>query len=209
MSLFGIYFTSVPKPFWSEYSGEPFLKCIDCEVPLVESNLYVVQKRFVAGEAVFEMAMCERCRDKMAAEYSEETRENISAWITEHMQKAFVDDLPDDGEDSKMIVVSQIEDEEQGEALISKCMDHCLVCEKPRAECHRYSLAGLCQDAQLVAQMTPISRTPLMICSDCEEGMSHLVSKKTRDAWDRFVDEHFDGPPGVESDIPGSYPVAF
>ena len=107
------------------------------------------------------------------------------------------------------MVVSQIEDEEEGDALIRQCMDYCLVCGADRETCHRYSLAGLCQDAQLVAQMTPVSRTPLMICSDCEEGMAHLVSKKTRDAWDRFIDEHFDGPPGVESDVPGSYPVAF
>jgi hypothetical protein len=48
-----------------------------------------------------------------------------------------------------------------------------------------------------------------MICDKCEQSMAGLVSKKTRDAWDRFIEEHFDGPPGVESDLPSSYPVAF
>lgn len=208
MSPFGIYFTSVPKPFWSEYSSEPFLKCVDCDVPLAEANVYVVQKRFVAGEAVFEMAMCERCRNKLAAEYSEETQKNISAWISEHLKKGYENSDSDD-EGSRLVIVTPIEDQEEGESLLKECMDQCLVCEKPRSECHRYSLAGLCQDEQLVVQMSPQSRTPLMICSDCEEGMSHLVSQATRDAWDRFVEEHFDGPPGVESDVPGSYPMAF
>lgn len=209
MSVFGIFFAPIPELFWSEYSGKPFRKCIDCEVPLAESNVYVIQKRFVAGEAVFEMAMCERCRDRMTVEYSEETRRNITAYMTEQFRRRAVDGLEQADDGTQVIEVKQIEEPEDGEALLRQCTEYCLICDTERSKCHRYSLAGLCRDNEIVAQITPISRTPLMVCEKCELGMANLVSAKTRDSWNRFVEEHFDGPPGVEIDSPANYPLAF
>lgn len=214
MSIFGIFFGSIPKPFWSEYSGKPFIKCIDCSVPLPECNTYAIQKRFVAGEAIFEMAMCERCREKMAAEFSEETRQNIANYIREQFQKldaANSDETADTDDPISLatIEVRQIEEAEEGQKLLEQCMDFCVMCGAKRAECHRYSLMGLCRDDEIVVQVTPFGRTPLMICEKCESGTSELVSKQTRDSWDRFMEKHFDGPPGIESDSPTTYPVAF
>lgn len=208
MSAFGIYFGPIPQIFWSAYSGQPFFECIQCAVPLIESNTFVIQKRFVGGEAIFEMAMCERCREKMVAEYSEETRRNISAYIREQFEKLNADRADDDS-NTPVLEVRQIEDPEEGEALLEECIEFCVVCGTRRADCHRYSLTGLCRDDEIVAQSTPIGRTPLMVCEKCESGMADLVSQQTRDSWDRFVQEHFDGPPGVEMDSPTTYPVAF
>ncbi|MDG1897962.1 MAG: hypothetical protein P8J37_23925 [Fuerstiella sp.] len=208
MSSFGIFFAPVPELFWSEYTGAPFFKCVDCEVPLIESNVYVIQKRYVAGEAVFEMAMCERCRDKLTQEYSEETRGNITAYMKEQFQKSAVAGL-DDVEGPQVIEVREIENAEDGDAMLQQCIEHCLVCGTERSKCHRYSLAGLCRDNEIVAQVTPISQTPLMVCEKCELGMADLVSQQTRDSWDRFVEENFDCPPGVEVDSPSHYPMAF
>ena len=208
MSFFGIFFAPVPPPFWSEYSGAPFIKCIDCEVPLLESNVYVVQKKFVAGEAVFEMAMCEKCRNRMTESYSEETKKNITEYMNQQFKKQ-AEEIVGDIDEPQIIHVETIEDPERGEALIDECMNHCLICKAARKDCHRYSLAGLCRDTELVAQLTPVSRTPLMICERCELGMAGMISQQTRDSWDRFIEDHFDGPPGVESDAPNSYPMAF
>lgn len=206
MSIFGIFFTSVPQPFWSEYSGKPFFRCIDCEVPLIEASAYVVQKRIVGGEAVFEMALCEGCRGKMAFDCSEETKARINSFMGEHFRNRAVEGVPDD-EGPQVIEVRRIEDEAQGQELLRRCMDYCLICDRERSECHRYSLAGLCRDDEIVAQISPVSRTPLMICDKCESGMGDLISKQTRDSWDKFVSEHFDGPPGVEVDSPSSFPL--
>jgi len=208
MSFFGIFFAPVPRLFWSEYSGEPFFNCIDCEVPLIESNVYVIQKHYVAGEAIFEMALCERCRDKLTQEYSDETRANITAHMKEQFQKSAAAGL-DDVEGPQIIEVREIENAEDGDALLQRCIEHCLVCGTERSKCHRYSLAGLCRDNEIVAQVTPVSQTPLMVCEKCELGMAGLVSQQTRDSWDHFVEANFDCPPGVEVDSPGSYPMAF
>ena len=210
MSIFGIFFAPIPRPLWSEYSGVPFVRCIDCEVPLLEANAYLIQKKFVAGEAIFEMAMCERCRDRMAQAYSEETRRNIIAYMAEQFcRNAAADTEGDEGEEPRVVEISEIEDPEEGARMLRRCLDYCLMCGTERKKCHRYSLAGLCRDNEVVAQVTPVSQTPVMVCDKCEQGMDNLISQQTRDSWDRFVEEHFDGPPGVESDVPGSYPMVF
>ena len=189
-----VFFSPIPKLLWSEYLDAPFVKCIDCEQPLLETNLFVVNKRFVAGESVFEMAMCNRCREAFASEYSQETK----AAIAEFFRDIFVSNRD-----------ASAEEELAGEELLNHCLNRCCACGTNREECHRYSIAGLCRENDIIAQISNFGQTPLMICSKCEAGMEGLVSKKTRDCWDRFVDEHFDGPPGVEIDSPSSYPVTF
>ena len=208
MSLFGIFFAPIPRVFWSAYSGKPFFSCIDCSVPLIESNMYLIQKRFVAGEAIFEMAMCERCRDKMVQEYSEETRRNINEYIRKQFEQLTTEGA-EDGAGPKTIEVREIEETADGEALLEQCIEFCVMCGAKRSDCRRYSLTGLCRNDEIVAQVTPISRTPLMVCEQCELGMSELISQKTRDSWDRFIEAHFDGPPGIELDSPSTYPIAF
>lgn len=208
MSVFGIFFGAIPKAFWSEYSGKPFFNCIDCSVPLLESNTFVIQKRFVGGEAIFEMAMCERCREKMVSEYSEETKKNIAAYIREQFEKLNAENS-DNADAPNLLEMRQIEDPEEGQALLEQCIEFCVICGANRADCHRYSLTGLCRDDEIIAQVTPLGRTPLMVCEKCELGMADLISQKTRDSWDRFIEKHFDGPPGVESDSPTTYPIAF
>ncbi|MEZ6127242.1 MAG: hypothetical protein R3C59_01005 [Planctomycetaceae bacterium] len=207
MSLFGLFFGPIPEIFWSVYSGEPFLKCIDCEVPLAEANTYIIQKRFVATEAVFEMAMCERCRDKMIQQYSEETRRNITNYLRAQFEKLMEETgVNEDG--TMSFDVREIDDPEEGSAMLHESIDFCILCGTRRSECHRYSLTGVCRDDEIVVQITPMGRTPLMVCEKCELGMNELVSQQTRDAWDRFIQKHF-GPPGIESDSPTSYPIAF
>lgn len=208
MSNFGIYVTSIPKMFWSVYSEKPFQSCLKCKVPLIEANSFVIQKRVVGKETVFEMAMCERCRESMTAEFSEETRKNLTRHMNEQLQEA-AEKLAAEANENGEIVVAQIDDDEVGQKMMNDSLDHCMMCEKARSECHRYSLLSLCSDDMLIAQVTPVVRTPMMMCEDCEGSMSGLISKKTRDQWNHFVEEHFDGPPGVSLDSPSSYPIGF
>ena len=210
MSFFGLFLSAVPKLFWSEYSGKPFFNCIGCKVPLLESNMHSVKKRIVGGEAVIEMAMCVNCQKKQVEQMSEETRENVTAFVKESFQKQLSKNLPEATADGDNIIrIQEIEDPEEGQALLDRCTNHCVVCGIERSKCHRYSLDGTCQESQLIVQVTPIGQTPLMICDGCEQQMAELISQKTRDSWDRFMEEHFDGPPGVEIDSPDHYPMTF
>ncbi|MCR9200583.1 MAG: hypothetical protein NXI04_18250 [Planctomycetaceae bacterium] len=208
MSFFGVFFSAVPKLFWSEYSGEPFRQCIACKVPLLEANMHVVKKKIVGNEAVLEMALCNRCQQQQMEEMSEETRKNLTAFMSEQFQKMTAEQLSGDEDGPRVIEVVEVTDEQEGQDLLQRCTDNCIVCGIDRDSCHRYSLAGVCQDSQLVVQVTPLGQTPMMVCEKCEEKMNDLISQETRDSWDRFVEEHLDGPPGVELDSPSTFPMS-
>ena len=216
----GLRFLPVPRLFWSAYTDVPFQTCIDCKRDLSESSVYIVQKRIVAGETVFELAICESCRCRLTETYSEETRAALTSRMTEYFRlrnvrpsTLSVEKNSDNGDASP----NQVADPDGGLAmpqqdsqeLLDRCMNFCLICDRPRELCRRYSLAGLCQQTEIVIQTSLIGQSPVMVCDDCEASLAGLISQKTRESWDRFVDEHFDGPPAIDIEDPSYSPVAF
>ncbi|MEO2036436.1 MAG: hypothetical protein ABGZ35_30550 [Planctomycetaceae bacterium] len=186
-----IWFTPVPKLFWSEYSEGPFAQCIDCKCELEDCEFYLVQKCYVGTEPVFEFAICSTCRTDVSSRCSDETNRAIHSFLLEYLSRR-------EHEFEELTEMSDV---------LSKCMDECIICARARSECHRYTVGGLCHELDLVIQHGAQAQSPLMICQNCEASMSELVSKKTRETWDRFVEENFDGPPGVGLDLPSGTPV--
>lgn len=70
--------------------------------------------------------------------------------------------------------------------------DECALCENTREALAspEYALVAGCQGDSVLESH--------LICIHCMEEMSELVSKKTRDSWNRFVEENF---PGVPADF--------
>ncbi len=70
--------------------------------------------------------------------------------------------------------------------------EECVLCGKQQDETPNgeYALVAACLGEQLLDMN--------MVCGECVEIMNTLVSKKTRDVWDRFVQENF---PGVPADL--------
>ena len=195
----------IPREFYSEYTELPFSTCIDCECSLLdEETVYSVVKHIVGKEIVFEMAICMPCAAKMREEYSEETSENIQGYIEQKLQEKLnklMDSMPPSLE---------MEDEEESFTL-EEGLATCAFCKKPRSECHRYEMVGLFQEDEILLESGHgISfSSPMMLCQDCNSEVSKLISKKTSDTWDRFIEEHFDGPPGIEIDGPKMEPILF
>ena len=75
--------------------------------------------------------------------------------------------------------------------------DECAFCEKTRAEARdeEFGLAGICQGDRMVDSA--------MICIDCMEAMHEVLSKETRETWDRFREENFPGVPADFEPFPG------
>ncbi len=177
----------IPKIFYSEETEEPFARCIDCECDLLTEGLnYTVQKVFVRKEAVFEYAMCRGCAEKLRTELSEGT------------QLAYQSFLFSSAGLSNRVELVRDSDSHQFDEWIESC----LVCHKSRNDCYRFSLCGLLSGSSLI-----LAEFPAMICDDCEREMGALTSKDTQDRWNRFVEENFDGPPGIESDSPYTQPM--
>lgn len=186
-----LWFTPVPRLFWSEYSEAPFAECVDCGCELNESDFYLIQKCYVGTEPVFEFAICNRCRASVSARCSEETNRNVQAFLLDLLQ----------AREQTLEELSEVDD------VLNKCLEHCLICNRARSTCHRYNIGGLFRMSDLVVQLSPQAQSPLMICQHCEAAMGELISQQTRETWDRFVEDNFDGPPGIDLDLPTGTPV--
>lgn len=70
--------------------------------------------------------------------------------------------------------------------------DDCSLCEKTfeQVKDGEYGLVGVCHGSSM--------HDSAMICYDCMEAMSEIMSEETRRTWDRFREENF---PGVPSDF--------
>lgn len=194
---------SIPRDFYSEYTELPFARCIDCDCSLFESDtLYTVIKHIVGKEIVFEMAICMQCAARMREQYSRETSQNIQAYIEEKLREKLIRTLEN---------IEDLSDDEEETFTVDDGLGHCAFCEKPRPACHRYEIVGIfLADEIILDSGQGISfSSPMMLCQECNSEVSKLISKQTRDMWDRFVEEHFDGPPGIEVDGPKVEPILF
>jgi hypothetical protein len=83
-----------------------------------------------------------------------------------------------------------------------RAMSSCGLCGKPRTDCHRYSLGTACFGGCLVTAAPDADNlgSPFLICEDCELNLNECLSQQTRDSWNRFVEDNFDGPPALSVD---------
>jgi len=182
----------IPKTFWSEYTDAAFSSCINCNRDLLGSTTaesgcqYMVQKVIVRSESVFEFAMCAECAVSMHYEMSEESRTALSQYLSTAKLMASGPKVPPEDQPVEI------------ECWIAACR----MCGSPREECPRHTLIG-----HFLGNSIVIAQVPLLICETCELSVSELVSSETRDRWDQFVEDNFDGPPGLEIDTPDWRPV--
>ena len=81
--------------------------------------------------------------------------------------------------------------------------DECVLCDRLEEASMRseYGLVGICLGEAIVEANK--------ICGLCMEDMSELVSKKTRESWDRFVEENFPGVPADFEPFPSAQRTEF
>ncbi len=163
----------IPPFFHSFEHDAPFQTCLTCERVFHEiSDPYTVTKVFKGPECVFEYAMCLPCRQDMAASFSEDSRRRISEFFESS---------------SHLKTRSQELGNSQDYQDWTK---HCATCRLPSSEIIDYSIA--CMGLGHTMIYDPF---PMMICSDCEQKVQERLSKSTRDQWDKFIFDHFEGPP--------------
>jgi hypothetical protein len=173
-------FEPIPKRFYPEKSEKPFDKCIMCEKYLLgEGTLYMIEKAYrrypaLDTEAViFEYAICKECAENMRSELSEESRQRIDSYFAKNVDfekrmRTMLDDKPD----------------------LDKYISSCAVKQTPAEQAEEYVICAQCDGCDIV-----YSAFPYMIGGEAMEEVSELLSLKTRDVLDDFIDRHLSGPP--------------
>ena len=174
----------MPDRFISLETGKPFSHCCACKCELAEAGMHIVNQSFVKGECVFELAMCMECREDMNAKLSEDSR--VAMFDFMHDNTNMQQREEELGTDSDT------------EAYLAKCIS----CDAESKDLSSYTIGGMFSDKDLVK-----GPFPLLMCSACEENLSETISEETRNMWDKFIGEHFPGPPSHVELPTGSKPL--
>ena len=176
-------FISLPEVFHSFTEEGPFPKCTLCTEPLLEDGtLYLIHKAFHRSEVIFEYAMCLPCRAKMQEELSTDSLEHINRY----MNQFHIEDR------NEQLL------EEYG-TKVAPWISHCLISGKPIEGEDEYHYYAFCDGPDLV-----FNGLPMALAGGVDEELNELLSQKTRERLDGFVDEQFGLPPELKKPIKGS-----
>lgn len=175
-------YAPVPEVFHSFAEEGPFSKCTICEGALLEDGTqYLIHRAFHRGEVIFEYAICQPCRVKMIQELSAESMERLAEYFSEYQSGA---------RNERMIERHGID--------VEPWLSHCLITGKPIADEDEYHFYAWCDGPDLV-----FCELPFALAGEIDEEVEQLLSKKTRDELDGFMDEQFGLPPELRKPIKG------
>ena len=165
----------IPSAFYSFADDGPFRRCVACEKDVVEDHdVYVVQKTFAGDEVVFEYALCSACHERVFGGMSKASTANIRAFFHQRVD----------------LEARRLRLEHDSQRTIDQWIGACATCGIDRDECNGYSIAAACGGEDILYY-----HLPLLICQQCEIEIQDVLSKKTREMGEDFVEAYFDGPP--------------
>lgn len=185
----------IPPILHSVYANGPFKSCVECETDLAETGLpYAIEKVVRNGEVVFEYALCSSCTMTLVQEFSEESLENIRQYL--ESEPDAIDPLV--FERMAWAMHGSDDEADTGDGpppLPPQIVDRCRRCGRgdDRFE-GEHTVMGLLVGRQLITNINTI-------CGACTEGMEEILSQKTRDLHDDFIERNFPGVP-ANLDIP-------
>lgn len=158
----------------SAETGAPFSHCVKCRLPLLEIDQpWWVSQEIQQDECVFEYAICQPCRDAVARQLSDESKEAVRQFLAREIDW----------------------DARISEFMLSYDMRErfaaCIACRTPREAVRAYVRSALF-DSGGVLVSGPL---PWMICHACVTRMNECLSSESREIWRKFLDENFPGPP--------------
>lgn len=172
-------FEPIPRVFWSDLTGKPFERCIQCNRYLLEDGVgYFVEKAFQKYKGkkitstVFEYAMCYGCRDELSEVFSTETKERIDAFLGPYFDR------------NKRLKELDVN------ATVEDRIRHCIVDKEEASEAGSYQIMAQCDGSDILLDLMP-----MMIRGEVMDRIVDLISDKSMDEFNRFMDQNFTGPP--------------
>jgi len=170
-----------------EIGGE-FERCTKCACQLAATGQpWIVNKEWHRGECVMEYALCQSCREGMQASISAESLRFVQSFFESHIDP--------------MRFFEHIGADEDPAALIESCF----ACGELREVAEGFGISAMFRGPGTLE----IGPLPVLMCSQCSAKLESGLSKQTRESWQRFVEENFPGPPGLDEPVPHRMPAIF
>jgi hypothetical protein len=182
----------IPKVFHSFETGKPFCNCVVCQKDLqAPGEHYFVEKAFKnysngTKDVIFEYAICIEC--------AMELRETLSKESVEKIDEFF---------DGKVNLIGRWKKLTSSENYdVEDWVHNCLVSDKSVKESSEYQIYAHCEGDRLL-----FSLMPYMIDGDVIQQAQELLSQKTRDELDGFMDKYLGPPPEIREILKDHSPV--
>jgi hypothetical protein len=170
----------LPKEFRECYGLVPIERCMTCDAKILESGEpYLIEKAYRRTRIVHEYALCIDCLQKMDESMSFPSRGMRDYWLNKHVRL-----------EERFARISRVAPDD-----VVPWINRCAVTGRYVGTLDEYQTVALCQGTQLL-----LCGYPYMISSEAAEELNDLMSKETREEWDRFKGEYLDEPPAMVID---------
>lgn len=170
----------IPKLFQSYKDEKLFDHCISCNKYLLQDDThYIIEKairnypNLNSKDVIFEYAMCFDCVEKMRDEISEESMTNIDNYFNE-----------------KIDISQRYETTREYGTDVDKYVENCMVSGDSISTLNEYVIQAHC-----ISDKLALSFFPYMISEKVMDDIANLLSNKTLDFLNGFMDNHFGYPP--------------
>jgi hypothetical protein len=161
----------IPPEFHSFELEGLFRHCAVCNRNLLEDGVqYTIEKAFARGETIFEYAMCFDCVEKMRDELSLQSRKRIEHYFDERVDLA-----------ERRTNLLKFPILPNAKLWLNNCV---LSGRLIRPESDEYQIYAHCDGGDLLFAYAPYS-----ISGKTMDDIEKLLSEKTRDRLDDFIDE--------------------
>lgn len=173
--LFPDDYGPIPRDFHSFAEDGLFRHCVACTKDVTQDHdVYVVQKTFAGNEVVFEYALCSACHDRVFGEMSKASAASIRDFFHRRVD----------------LEARRLRLEHDPDRTLEQWIGACATCGIDRDECNGYTIAAACGGEDILYH-----HLPLLVCQQCEMQIQDVLSKKTREIGEDFVETYFEGPP--------------
>ncbi|NQT25494.1 hypothetical protein HQ585_09065 [candidate division KSB1 bacterium] len=174
----------IPKLFYSDATGMPFHRCVDCGISLLESGThYFIEKaiknypKLGTTDTIIEYAICYECYMEVQKSLSKQSLQSIETYFLENVNLY-----------TRMKEVLEPVDSDP-ERWLSKC----IVKGIDRKTAPEYQIMCECTGNQM-----HLSLAPYMVSMEALNEITDLLSAQTLDALNDFHKEHLGMPPELE-----------
>ncbi len=186
--------TDIPHIFHPFEKDSPFSHCVNCQKYLLDQDVeYVIEKavrqypEFNTTDVIFEYAMCLQCAELIKKELSKESLANVQSYMI-----------------NKSNLLAQSQQLRQAHNWnVNDWIGRCIITGEMIEDQQEYQIFAHCKGNQMV-----FSAMPYMISGKAIDEMADLLSQKTQDELNRFINNNFGIPPEFKKHILDN-PVAF
>lgn len=166
---------AIPRLFFDTVKDLPFSNCSKCNVFLLDDNIeYMIEKVLVPNDVLYEFAICSRCIMSIQKEISKESLQNMQQFNEYELNK-------------RIQKINHLVNKDF-ETIKKELSD-----EHPGLSYENCNVMAFFKGRNLVDDYPAVC-----VSTQALEKMQDVLSKKTKDSFDDFMDFIGDVPPGLE-----------